>query len=232
MLQSHVQDATDGGRSESSTKGPRGSLEKLVRLTDEQKSLSAQAKWYVYSSCYVSKRTFKDKHFKSMLRAVARSNAAPILTQYMLKEYVRAEFSVFLLFLALIIKLKMGQSHDAPFAQAQHDGGTAANKKKYQALAMQFIDPKWLRNLVICIGFKYSPQNKDADVPRSSTPHAWSAADMPSLPSRAAWCPTPPPRVFRGQQRSRWRRLATCTTAAKWASRPPGASCVREKSTR
>jgi hypothetical protein len=118
----------------------------------------------VYSSCYVSKRTFKDKHFKSMLRAVARSNAAPILTQYMLKEYVRAEFSVFLLFLALIIKLKMGQSHDAPFAQAQHDGGTAANKKKYQALAMQFIDPKWLRNLVICIGFKYSPQNKDADV--------------------------------------------------------------------
>ena len=164
MLQSHVQDATHGGISESSTKEPRGSLEKLFRLTDEQKSLSAQAKWYVYSSCYVSKRTFKDKHFKSMLRAVAGSNAAPILTQYMLKEYVRAEFSVFLLFLALIIKLKMDQSHGIPFAQAQHDGSTAANKKKYQALALQFIDPKWQRNLVICVGFKYSPQNKDADV--------------------------------------------------------------------
>ena len=58
MFQSHVQDATHGGISDSSTKGPRGSLEKLFRLTDEQKSLSTQAKWYVYSSCYVSKRTF------------------------------------------------------------------------------------------------------------------------------------------------------------------------------
>ena len=77
MLQSYVQDATHGGISESSTKGPRGSLEKLVRLTDEQISLSAQAKWYVYSSCYVSKRTFKDKHFKSMLRAVAGNTAGP-----------------------------------------------------------------------------------------------------------------------------------------------------------
>ena len=62
---------------------------------------------------------------------------------------MRAEFSVFLHFLALINKLKMEQSHDTPFAQAQHDGCTAANKKKYEAKALQFIDPKWLRNLVI-----------------------------------------------------------------------------------
>jgi hypothetical protein len=29
-----------------------------------------------------------------------------------------------------------------------------ANKSKYQSLGIQFIDPKWLANLVICFGFE------------------------------------------------------------------------------
>ena len=47
----------------------------------------------------------------------------------------------------------MAQSHDTYSAQAIHDGATAANKNKYQALAIQLVDPRWKCNLVICVGF-------------------------------------------------------------------------------
>jgi hypothetical protein len=56
---------------------------------------------------------------------------------------VRAEFAVFLLFLSFIIALKVKQSKGNPFAQVIHDGGMLANKTKYQALGLQFIDVLW-----------------------------------------------------------------------------------------
>ena len=38
------------------------------KLTPEQKQVSSQAQWYVYSEQKVSKRTFEDKYFKKMLQ--------------------------------------------------------------------------------------------------------------------------------------------------------------------
>ena len=72
----------------------------------------------------------------ALLRAVGGAGAA-ILTKELLKKYIEAEFAIFLICLKLICTLKMVQSHGTPSVQAVHDGATAANKKKYQALAIQ-----------------------------------------------------------------------------------------------
>ena len=38
------------------------------------------------------------------------------------------------------------------------------NKKKYQAFGVQLIDPRWLRNHVICVGFVSVPNSQDITV--------------------------------------------------------------------
>ena len=121
-------------------------------VSDRQRAFSAQARWVVYSRQHISFAAFDDDYFKDMLRAVGGGGAA-ILTKEMLKKYIEAEFAIFLVCLNLICKLKMAQSHGTPSVQAIHDGATAANKKKYQALAIQLVDPQWKCNLVICVGF-------------------------------------------------------------------------------
>jgi hypothetical protein len=49
-------------------------------------------------------------------------------------------------------------------AQGLHDGGTLISKKKYQALAIQFVAPQFKKNLTITIGLLRSQKNKDKDV--------------------------------------------------------------------
>ena len=124
----------------------------LFAVSDRQRAFSAQARWVVYSRQLISFAAFDDEYFKDMLRAVGGAGAA-ILTKELLKKYIEAEFAIFLICLKLICTLKMVQSHGTPSVQAVHDGATAANKKKYQALAVQLVDPRWKRNLVICVGF-------------------------------------------------------------------------------
>ena len=87
-----------------------------------------------------------------------------VLSQANLKNYVRAEFKVFLLFLKFICKKKNDAAKGNLFAQGLHDGGTLDSHKKYQALALQFIAPDWKKNLVVTIGLKKSSRNHDADV--------------------------------------------------------------------
>ena len=81
-----------------------------------------------------------------------------------MKEYVHAEFEVFKLFFKHIMGLAMENAKGNSFAQLLTDGGTLKNKKKYQALAVQFVDPEWKRNHVICFGFPNSKSNTDTAV--------------------------------------------------------------------
>jgi hypothetical protein len=84
----------------------------------------------------------------------ALSPDAEVLTTYLLKKYIHAEFAVFVELLKICIDANVKQSHGVAFAQLIHDGVMVANKSKYQSLVIQFIDPKWLANLVICFGFE------------------------------------------------------------------------------
>lgn len=89
-----------------------------------------------------------------MLRAIGGERTA-ILTPYMMRKYIEAEFRIMLFFIKLMCDIKMEQSHGNAFAQGIHDGATLANGRKYQALAISFVDPRWLRNLVVCVGFVF-----------------------------------------------------------------------------
>ena len=133
-------------------------------LTKADKALSAQAQWYAYSSMRISKSEFDSVWFKTMLQTVGDGEKTAILTKEKLVTFVRAEFNVFLLFLKMIMKKKYTISQGNAFAQAMHDGGTLASKRKYQALAVQFVAPEWKGNLVVTIGLLRMLHNADADV--------------------------------------------------------------------
>ena len=68
---------------------------------------------------------------------------------------------MFLTFLEFILKVKYEEAMGNKFAQGLHDGGTLVSKRKYQALALQFVAPGWLKNLVITIALKKSSKNTD-----------------------------------------------------------------------
>jgi hypothetical protein len=135
-------------------------------LTPKQEMLSSQAAWYVYSKQMVTKSTFKDRYFIQMQLAGRKAGEGAVLSKYMLRRYVRAEYEVFKKFLQIIIELKIKQGHGNPFGQVIHDGVTLANHKKYQSIGLQFIDPNWLANLVVCVGFERSTDNTDVGVAR------------------------------------------------------------------
>ena len=63
------------------------------------------------------------------------------------------EYNIFLFLLQLIINIKVQESHGSPFSHAIHDGATLGNHKKYASFGVQFIDPGWRNNNVVCLGF-------------------------------------------------------------------------------
>jgi hypothetical protein len=91
-------------------------------------------------------------------------NPSKVLTIKSLANWVRAEFDIFKIFLKTILDEKVAQAKGNRFAQAVHDGGTLTNKRKYQAFGIQFIDPQWRMNLVICLGFERCSDGTDASV--------------------------------------------------------------------
>mmetsp|Transcript_11131 Transcript_11131/g.25678 ORF Transcript_11131/g.25678 Transcript_11131/m.25678 type:complete len:312 (-) Transcript_11131:316-1251(-) len=125
-------------------------------LTKKERSLSAQAQWFTYSTMQISKSEFDSPWFKNMLQEVGDGEKTAILSKEMLSRNVRAEFEVFLIFLKLIISSCLSISMGNPFAMGLHDGGTLANKKKFQALALQFIAPNWKKNLCVTVALKQS----------------------------------------------------------------------------
>ena len=155
-----------------SADAPPGKLSAYT-LTPAQSALSAQACWYVYASLQVSKRSFEDPFFVDMMKAQVKAGKlatthrqvhAPILKARHLKAFVRAEFEVFLLFFKHLLREKWDQVMGNPFAQILHDGGTLDNHKKYQALGLQFIDPLWRENFVVCFGLTQLSSSTTDDV--------------------------------------------------------------------
>jgi hypothetical protein len=77
-----------------------------------------------------------------------------------LAKWVRAEFEIFKLFVKIILDEKVAQAKGNQFAQAVRYGGILTNKRKYQAFGIQFIDPKWRRNLVIAWALSAFPTDQ------------------------------------------------------------------------
>ena len=69
-------------------------------------------------------------------------------------KYAHAEFDAFLIFLKIILsKIVAYPKSSNLFAHTSHDGVTLASKRKIKGIAIQFMDPKWRTNHVICIDF-------------------------------------------------------------------------------
>ena len=64
----------------------------------------------------------------------------------------------------LIINLKVQEIRGSLFAQGIHDGVTLGNHKKYQSFGIQFIDPGFQNNNVMCLGFVCSRDGKNQGV--------------------------------------------------------------------
>ena len=122
------------------------------RLQPHDKCLALQARWYCYAKMRVSKDAMQDPYFLAMLNwNTIPQSPAPKMEPRQLCRWVRAEFGVFKMFLKYMLQLKFQHSKGNAFAQGLHDCGTLENHEKFLALGIQFIDPKWFRNWVICL---------------------------------------------------------------------------------
>lgn len=135
----------------------------LFNISHAANSLDSQARWYIYSRMHISKREFESDEFREMIREQSGGRGV-YLSQPQLKEWVRAEFNIFLIFLKYAVGIKMDEALGNPFAQAIHDGGTLSNHVKYQACGLQFISEKGDTNLVVCLGLVKSTRNTDVDI--------------------------------------------------------------------
>ena len=68
---------------------------------------------------------------------------------------------MFLKFTKEIIDAKQKQSKGNQFGKLIHDGVTLENGNKYQSIGLQFVDPCWRRNIVLCLGCRRSVVNTD-----------------------------------------------------------------------
>jgi hypothetical protein len=136
----------------------------MFRMTKKEKALSSQAQWYVYSTMHISKSEFESLMFRRMLAGGDDTEKVFVLTVKNLKSFVAGEFGVFVVFLKLIMQKKYACAKGNTFAQGPHGAGTLVSKRKYQALALQFIAPDWLKNLVVTIAVVKSSKNTNADV--------------------------------------------------------------------
>ena len=144
-----------------------GPLDTFV-LSQHEKCKIAQAKFVLYSPGHQTKSVLTNPYFNLMLQeSNFGKGSVPILGYKQLLFYARAEYNLLFKLVNFLLDQKEKQGLGNHFAQVLHNGCTASNRKKYQAIGLQFIDPKWRTNHVLCIGFT-----------RCSSTKAQSIADL------------------------------------------------------
>lgn len=132
-------------------------------------ALSKQCHWFVYGLHSFPLSVFVDPAFQDMItsqgpKCVHKPKKTPILTIAKLKLFIEAEYEVFLKFTRNIVAAKQKQSKANKFGQVIHDGVTLENGNKYQSIGLQFVDPWWRGNIVLCLGCRRSVVNTDVVV--------------------------------------------------------------------
>ena len=132
-------------------------------------ALSKQCHWFVYGLHSFPLSVFVDPAFQDMItsqgpKCVHKPKKTPILTIAKLKLFIEAEYEVFLKFTRNIVAAKQKQSKANKFGQVIHDGVTLENGNTYQSIGLQFVDPWWRGNIVLCLGCRRSVVNTDVVV--------------------------------------------------------------------
>ena len=102
------------------------------------------------------RRTFCCLRFCTMFAAMIPTDFSykgkpPILEYRMLKQYVKAEYKRMVTELQSFIRAKSDISLGNTFCQLMHDGCTLKNGIKVQSVGIQFIDPNFVANHVVCL---------------------------------------------------------------------------------
>jgi len=66
-------------------------------------------------------------------------------------------------FIKFLIAAACATYNGMPFAQCLHDGGTI-QKRKFEAVGLQFVGPKSDKNFVVVIGFELIRKGKAGDI--------------------------------------------------------------------
>jgi hypothetical protein len=94
--------------------------------------------------------------------AVDAETNTPILGEYGLKAWIKAEYEVFLKFVRHIVNKCLEYSGGNAFAQGQSDGVSFADHNKYLSIGFQCIAPGGLsRNLAVCLGLIRAVKGED-----------------------------------------------------------------------
>jgi hypothetical protein len=133
------------------------------KLQPEQRALSTQAMYVVYGNCHISERTLEDMYYKDMLGGTSPDGCVAYLSIKNLEKFVDAEWEVFVLFFKYLLDQCSEEALGNAFGQFIHDGGTLKNGKKYQAFALQLIDPQFLANLTVCFAFPRVTSSTDIE---------------------------------------------------------------------
>ena len=119
-------------------------------------ALGAQARSYVYGRGRISKESFDDPVMRArdqaMYEAGGGTGTAPFITKQGLAAWVRAEYSIFIVFMKFITKINLEYSEGNRFGQGLQDCVTLASTKKHSAIGLCFIDPKLKTNHAVCLG--------------------------------------------------------------------------------
>jgi len=128
--------------------------------TYEHIALHAQCHYFLYAQTASPFSQFADKHFRNMLKSMIpvgpgymMIKKAPVLTIAKLKQYINAEYALFIENLRELLIPLVKQSAGRPFATLLHDAVMLANKMKFLSIALQVIDDEWQMNHVIALSF-------------------------------------------------------------------------------
>ena len=130
----------------------------LNAATRQDRSLSAQAHWFMHSPQTPVFRNFRCGCFREILAMMIpqgwpQADRPSLLTIDALKVYIEAEWKLLRSMLCEKLSFQSKEAKGNHFTQGVHDGVTLGNKCKYQALASQFTCPKFEQNYVVAIAF-------------------------------------------------------------------------------
>ena len=141
----------------------QGSLLWNQRASPDQLRL-AGTRAYIYSRCALPLSVFDDPYVRTWLTLVAGGTLPTLPNRKNIPNWVESEFQLFLSYLKWILGKQYVKAQGNRFAQVQHDGCTFANGKKYNAVAIQFMDFLLRCNHVVCLGVGMLRSGKDAPI--------------------------------------------------------------------
>lgn len=151
-----------------------------------------QVRFFVYCSMKVHKAVIEDGYYRDMIIDVS-GGSSPLLGKVALERFLDGEFATMLNFERYMVKLGYEKAQGNAFCMHLHDGGTLPNHLKYQAYAIQMVDPLWRKNLVFALALRCARPSPPLRCV-SLLPLLWSLTPPPPPSAAAGAAPTAPTR--------------------------------------